>query len=115
MIAQLLSIISSLLMSAFVGASSCFLYKVYRSIRLQHILLRHQTALLTGIKIRQDIDMLETIQRELNYCVEKEEFERAEYLKKLYEKQIHEVSKQIKTFNDEFGDVTNINLETIRR
>ena len=100
-------------MTFFVSYTFNRLRRLDKIIGFIYIHQKHSIALQVAMKIRSDIDMLDTMRRKLNRCLKNEDFEAAEKLKSLIAKHMESMVSQIQSFKEDFGDIADIDIEII--
>ena len=111
---EIIRIIASLFMITFTCFSFSWLIRLRRDFGKQKALMMHMNATLFGIKIRQDIDTMQEMKAHMQHCVDEEDFENAEKLKKLIVKQAKSIENQLEMFRKVYGDICDINVEVIK-
>ena len=112
-ILSVLSIIGSLIMTVYVCLCFIWLRQMRRDTNNGKKLLVHMNALLFGMKIRSDIDLINEMNQRLRKYVEEEEFESAARMKQLLEKHVGQVESELENFKETFGNVIDINIEEL--
>lgn len=108
-------IISSIIYSLIIGYFSYYVASMRHDVRKMMKLMQNTQAILLGMKIRDDLKLIEEMKRDLRICVENEEFEDAEKLKSLIRTHADNLTEQIELYNKTFGDIANINIEIIKK